>query len=134
MDTLKTTAQKKKSQKPKSYTTGTASDEDIDALLAEVTQIDSKCNFPSCKKSANLLDITCPFCHRKFCMTHNMAEVHGCGEIAKRYARQELEKELRGERGGGKNIDAKKRAQLQRKLDKKISDMTSGRQKKKPSS
>ena len=134
MDALKTTAQKRKSKKAKSSATGTASDEDIDTLLTEMTQMDSRCNFPSCKKNTNLLDITCSFCHRKFCMTHNMAEVHGCGETAKRYARQELDKELRGEKRGGKSIDAKKRVQLQRKLDKKIDDMASGRQKKKPSS
>ena len=135
IETLRTIPQKKKSKKAKSSATGTACDEDIDTLLAEMTQMDSRCNFPSCKKNANLLDITCPFCRRKFCMSHNMAEVHGCGDIAKRYARQELEKELRGEKGGGgKSTDAKKRAQLQRKLDKKIDDMASGRQKKKPSS
>ena len=109
--------------------------DDLDLLLEEMKKADKTCNFSSCKKSVNHLGITCPFCRKKYCMTHNTAETHGCEETARRMARQELEKELRGEgTRGGKKHDATKRAHLQRKLDKRISDLSGERQRKKPSS
>ena len=128
--------QVRNSKKPKSTTTVALKgheDDDLDGLLAEIKEKDAICNFTGCKKSSNHLGIKCPFCHRKFCMTHNMAEVHGCGETAKKHAKQQLEKELRGK--GQKKLDPTRRAHLQRKLDKKIDDLSSERQKKKqPSS
>ena len=117
--------QKKKNSKPTLSTT------DLDSLLEEMKQNDTICNFSSCKRKVNHLEIVCPFCHRKYCMNHNMAEIHGCEENARRAARQQLEKQLRGERVGTKT-DPTKRAHLQRKLDKTINDLSSGRQRKKP--
>lgn len=109
--------------------------DDLDLLLEEMKKADKTCNFSSCKKSANHLGIICPFCKKKYCMTHNTAETHGCEERARRMARQDLEKELRGEgKGAGRKIDSSKRAHLQRKLDKKINDLSADRHRKKPSS
>lgn len=109
--------------------------DDLDSLLEQMRVQDKTCNFTSCKKSVNHLGITCPYCHKKYCMTHNMAEVHGCGETAKRIAKQEYLKSMEDRKQQHTTrTDPTKRAQLQRKLDKKINDMSSGRQRKKPPS
>ena len=56
-------------------------------------------------------------------MAHNVTEVHGCEDAAKKFARQQLSKELKvGSRP--RSVNPAKRAQLQRKLDKKIDDMS----------
>ena len=110
--------------------------DDLDLLLEEMKKADKTCNFSGCKKSVNHLEIICPFCHKKYCMMHNTAETHGCEERARRMAKRDLEKELRDGRGtgGSKKIDSSKRAHLQRKLDRKINDLSADRHRKKPSS
>lgn len=138
LDHATSSSKKKQANSKKSKTTKTVTPtdtDDLDSLLEEMKEKDRKCNFPGCKKSANHLGIKCPFCKGRFCMTHNMAEVHGCEENARRHARQELEKQLRGNDSKGKRkLDPTRRVQLQKRLDKKIDDLSSGRQRKKPSS
>ena len=110
-----------------------ASEEDLDALISEIKLSDSTCRYPGCKKSVNLLGMRCQFCSNKYCMSHNIPELHGCGLEAKRHAR-EMMREAQSRAGrehGGKGLDATKRAHLQRKLDSKIEEMSSDRQRKK---
>ena len=54
-------------------------------------------------------------------MSHHIPEVHGCGEAAKIRARQLA----------AKPKSATRKAQLQRKLDKKVDEMTEQRKAKK---
>ena len=61
--------------------------DDLDSLLAEVTQSNSTCGLSGCKKKTNLLGLCCQFCRRRFCMEHGIPEVHGCAEEAKKRAR-----------------------------------------------
>ena len=109
-------------------------DTELDELIAQMMLADSTCGYPDCKKSVSLLGVRCTFCTRKYCTSHNIAEVHGCGTAAKKHARDKMEREAMGEGGGRRSIDASKRAQLQRRLDSKIDEMTSDRHKKKQSS
>ena len=62
-----------------------------------------------------------------------MPEVHGCGDAAKSAARQQISRDGKLYSGSGRpNMlpDPVKKAQLQRKLDKKVSDMTDQRKSK----
>lgn len=57
-------------------------------------------------------------------MEHSIPEVHGCSDSAKKHARQQKSKERHSTHT---SLDPAKRAQLQRKLDKKIANLSSGR-------
>ena len=123
-------SKKKPSRKVAPKSRKTTDVDDLDTMLAEMTLSDSTCSFPKCKKSVNILGMQCQFCKEKFCMAHNIAEVHGCAEAAKKHARQQISKELKG---GPRptSLNAVRRSQLQAKLGKRIDELSSGRQSKK---
>ena len=98
--------------------------DDLDAMLAEMTLMDSRCGFQGCKKNVNLLGLQCQFCNKRFCMEHTIPEVHGCAEAAKKHARQAIKPRPASSSG------AAKRAHLQRKLDSKLEQLSSGRRSK----
>ena len=119
---VKTSAAKKKCPSVKSKS------DDLDAMLAEITLMDSLCDFQGCRKNVNLLGLQCQFCYRRFCMEHTIPEVHGCADAAKRQARQVIKP-----RQASSSNDAK-RARLQKKLDSKLEQFSSGRRSKVKSS
>lgn len=101
---------------------------DLDALLAEVSLSDSRCAHHGCSKPVSVLGMVCQFCRRRFCMAHSMAEVHGCAEAARQLARKQLREELKGGHSrGAKTVDVTRRAQLEQKLNKKISSLSKER-------
>ena len=127
---------KKKSRKrkdEKGKAKGGAEEPELDALIAEIHLSNTICNFTSCNKRVDTLGFKCSLCHLRYCSTHYMAELHGCGEAAKKQARDEIRKQLKSGGARDKPLDPIKRQHLQRKLDKKIDDLSSDRQKKKPS-
>lgn len=108
--------------------------DDFDALIASTKELDSKCNFTKCKVKTMVLGHTCEFCQRRFCLNHSMPEVHGCGDEVRAQARATIIKEGVLYRGSGvpsKLPDPKKKALLQKKMDKKLTDMEAERQRKK---
>ena len=113
--------QSKSGQMKKVSAVGANVHDDLDAMLAEMTLQDSTCGFPKCKKTINLLGLRCQFCNRRFCMEHSIPEVHGCSDAAKKHAQQQKLKSK------NKSVDPVRHAQLQKKLDKKIVDLSSGR-------
>ena len=129
-----TSKAKAQPSKPKSKTakksSGKSKDvDDLDSLLAEVSLSDSMCHFPKCKKSVGLIGARCSFCGFRFCMGHSIPEVHGCSAAAKRHARQALSKEA-GHGAKARHLDADRRAQLQKKLGRKIEDLSTPQKKK----
>ena len=104
-------------------------DEDLDALLAEMKLADSTCKFQNCPKNVSLLGVLCQFCKERYCTKHSVAEVHGCGEVAKLQSRKDLQQEVKR---GGKCADlcSVKRSQLHMKLSKKLEEKTTERQSK----
>ncbi|NWH91040.1 SMBP2 protein, partial [Aegithalos caudatus] len=111
-----------------------ASEEDFDALISAAIEADRTCGFPRCKASVTTLGQLCHHCQRLFCLSHHIPEVHGCGEKAKAHARQRISREGLLYPGSGskdKALDPAKRAHLQRRLDKKLSELTSQRKGKK---
>ena len=105
-------------------------DDDIDALIATVKKMDNFCCFKKCKISVLTLCNVCSFCQGRYCMSHHMPEIHGCGDAARAEARARISKEGVLYRGSGvptKKPDVAKKAQLQRKLDSKLGEMSAKR-------
>ncbi|NXW07397.1 SMBP2 protein, partial [Fregetta grallaria] len=109
-------------------------EEDIDALISAAIKADNTCGFPHCKASITTLGQLCLHCNKCYCLSHHIPEVHGCGEKAKAHARQRISREgvlYPGSGSKDKSLDPAKRAHLQRRLDKKLSELTSQRKSKK---
>ena len=81
-----------KQRKSRKKTTPVPVEDDLDALLAEMTLAASQCCYGRCTRTTNLIRIRCMFCHKGFCVEHSIPEVHGCGEEAKKHARKETGK------------------------------------------
>ncbi|NXK68915.1 SMBP2 protein, partial [Sylvietta virens] len=121
---------KDKSEAKGKAAVGSAAGEDFDALVSAAIEADRTCGFPRCKASVTTLGQLCHHCQRLFCLSHHVPEVHGCGEKAQAQARQRRSQEgLPGAKD--KPLDPARRAHLQRRLDKKLSELTSQRKGKK---
>ncbi|XP_062432389.1 DNA-binding protein SMUBP-2 [Rhea pennata] len=124
----------KSEAKGKQTGAASAAAEDIDALISAAIKADNTCSFPCCKTSVTTLGQLCLHCSRRYCLGHHIPEVHGCGEKAKSHARQRISREgvlYPGSGSKDKSLDPAKRAQLQRRLDKKLNELTSQRKSKK---
>ncbi|KAG5839939.1 hypothetical protein ANANG_G00210620 [Anguilla anguilla] len=103
-------------------------DDDFDALIDSVVKADSVCASPKCKASVLTLGQLCPFCNRKYCLSHHIPEVHGCGDQAKAHARIGRSRDAALHAGGGKKaLDPNKKAHLQRRLDTKLKGLATQR-------
>lgn len=114
---------------------GKVADDDFDALIATVKAMDSKCSYKKCKTLTNTLGRNCVHCMRRFCLQHLMPEIHGCGDAAKIHARQTISRERVLHPGSGvpnKKPAPDKRAQMERKLNKKLDEMNDKRSRKDP--
>ncbi|XP_068116839.1 DNA-binding protein SMUBP-2 [Hyperolius riggenbachi] len=106
----------------------------FDALLAETMKADNTCGFTKCKASVVTVGDFCIHCNKRYCLSHHIPEVHGCGDRAKARARTRISREGVIYAGSGHkdhSLDPTKKAHLQRKLDKKINDLTHQRKAKK---
>ena len=111
-------------------------EEDIDKLLAAFDKIDNVCNAEGCKIKIKTLGVTCDHCRLRFCLKCGLPEAHGCAEAARIAARQQLSRDGQLYPGSGRpnfKPDPVKKAQLQRKLDKKLDEMQGARKPKKKS-
>ena len=128
----KTTVPKKKGQKKKA---SEKEEEDIDKLLAAFDKIDNVCNGQGCKAKIATLGVQCDHCRLRFCLKCGLPEAHGCGEAARIAARQQLARDGQLYPGSGRpnfKPDPVKKAQLQRKMDKKLEEMQGARKRKPP--
>uniref|UniRef100_A0A669QK06 Immunoglobulin mu DNA binding protein 2 n=1 Tax=Phasianus colchicus TaxID=9054 RepID=A0A669QK06_PHACC len=133
-DNRGSSSRKKDKSESAKTTTDSASEEDIDALISAAVKTDNTCGFPRCKASVTTLGQFCPHCNRRYCLSHHIPEVHGCGDKAKAHARQWISREgilYPGSSPKERSLDPAKRAHLQRRLDKKLSDLTNQRKSKK---
>uniref|UniRef100_A0A8C5LCH1 DNA-binding protein SMUBP-2 n=1 Tax=Jaculus jaculus TaxID=51337 RepID=A0A8C5LCH1_JACJA len=132
---LQKAPQKKKKKEPKGCAASALpAEEDLDALLSAVVKADNTCSFPKCSASTVTLGQLCQHCGRRYCLSHHLPEIHGCGEKARAHARQRISREGILYAGSGtkdRALDPAKRAQLQRRLDKKLGELTSQRTSKK---
>ncbi|XP_063294197.1 DNA-binding protein SMUBP-2 [Pelobates fuscus] len=112
----------------------TGADDNFDALIAAVVKSDNTCGFAKCKASVITVWDLCIHCNKRYCLSHHIPEVHGCGERAKANARTRISREGVLYAGSGQkdhSLDPTKKAHLHRKLDKKINDLTNQRKIKK---
>lgn len=58
--------------------------EDLDTVLQNIQKIDNVCAFTKCKKRTADFSIDCKYCNRRFCTTHGLPEIHGCGEAVRK--------------------------------------------------
>ncbi|XP_033743821.1 DNA-binding protein SMUBP-2-like [Pecten maximus] len=106
--------------------------DDFDGLIAAAQKLDEVCGFKKCKVKVKTLGQNCEFCMRRFCLSHHIPEIHGCGDVAKAQARSVHVKEgvlYRSSMTKPPPPDPTRQAALHRKLDKKLSDLTSQRSK-----
>ena len=105
--------------------------EDIDGILSEFRQLDNVCNYATCKTGISLMGQQCTLCKRRFCLSHHLPEIHGCGDAIRRQARNVTLKQGFVAPGSllvkPKAVDVAKRAHLQRKLDSKLEDFSTQR-------
>ncbi|XP_040826885.1 DNA-binding protein SMUBP-2 isoform X2 [Ochotona curzoniae] len=120
----------KKKKKEKSRPVEELCVENLDALLAAAVKADNTCGFAKCTASVATLGQLCQFCNRRYCLGHHLPEAHGCGEKARAHARQRVSREgVLYPGSGSKNraLDPARRAQLQKRLDKKLGELSSQR-------
>nr|XP_055171196.1 DNA-binding protein SMUBP-2 isoform X2 [Nyctereutes procyonoides] len=124
---------KKKKEAKRHAAVDLPSEEDFDALVAAAVKADNTCGLAKCTASVVTLGQLCQHCGRRFCLSHHLPEIHGCGERAHAHARQRISREGVLYAGSGtkdRSLDPAKRAQLQRRLDKKLDELTSQRKSK----
>ena len=80
---------KKHTKKSKRGTTSTDG-EDFEELISETVKLNSTCSYGQCKASVKLIRQNCVYCGKHFCLSHHLAEVHGCGEMARNTARRQV--------------------------------------------
>uniref|UniRef100_A0A452UVW1 DNA-binding protein SMUBP-2 n=1 Tax=Ursus maritimus TaxID=29073 RepID=A0A452UVW1_URSMA len=131
---LRTLPEKKKKKEAKGHAAvDLPGEEDFDALVAAAIKADNSCGLAKCTASVVTLGQLCLHCGLRFCLSHHLPEIHGCGERARAHARQRISREGVLYAGSGtkdRSLDPAKRAQLQRRLDKKLDELTSQRKSK----
>lgn len=87
------------------------------------------CRHPGCKKIALIVLPKCEYCDARFCTTHMLPEVHGCGDACKNFCQRQATADAANQRRARRHLgheDAKKR------LDKKLADNEAARRKRQP--
>ena len=132
---VKNNEKSKKSKKSKAKET--TEEDDFDAICEQFEKLNKICNYDGCKTKITIIGANCQFCRVRFCLSHSMAEIHGCGDAARTAARAQLVRDGKIYPGSGtpstKTLDPVKRVHVQRKLDKKLASMAEGRKPKESS-
>jgi len=103
--------------------TGADSDSEVDEemeFLENLAAASRKCAYTNCAKSVMTIATVCPFCKLSFCMSHGLAETHGCGEIARATARKEHLQNAAKPVSSAKPLRSHQRSALSRQLNAKI--------------
>lgn len=62
----------------------------LDEVLKTVRQLDNTCDFGRCRTKTSLIGQDCSLCQQRFCMKHQLPEIHGCGGAIKKEQRTEF--------------------------------------------
>jgi len=107
--------------------------DDFDALVASAAHNDKRCHAARCKASTAVLGQTCSYCRRVFCLSHHIAEAHGCGDEARRQARAAIARDGVVRPGSGqpnRRPGTDERTRLETKLAGRLDELTSQRSRK----
>lgn len=66
------------------------SSKDFDDVIKKVKAVDYICSFTKCRNKTKDFAIDCKFCNGRFCTSHGLPEIHGCGEAVKREERRKM--------------------------------------------
>lgn len=66
----------------------------LDEVLKTVRQLDNTCDFGRCRMKTSLIGQDCTLCQQRFCMKHQLPEVHGCGGAIKKEQQQKQRSEF----------------------------------------
>ncbi|XP_071481045.1 DNA-binding protein SMUBP-2-like [Diadema antillarum] len=109
-------------------------EEDFDALVALAVERDNRCNFVRCREKIALTGQGCPHCAKRYCFRHHVPEVHGCEEAARAHVRHQTLKAGVVTNGSGgpreKRVDPAHRANLQKKMERRLGQLGEQRQRK----
>nr|PIM01103.1 R3H domain-containing protein [Toxoplasma gondii COUG] len=89
---------KKKGEKEALEPEKKGEEDDFDALIDSLSKEDWACGSPRCQASTKVLGRVCPFCRKRFCFSHSMPEIHGCGDAASAHARKNFRESVTRER------------------------------------
>lgn len=74
-----------------------------------------------------MMGSVCRFCKLKFCYTHAMPEIHGCGDAIREFERTQFTQQMRAPVSDKKPLTADKRKLLKKKLEEKVTEKTATR-------
>ncbi|XP_056639147.1 DNA-binding protein SMUBP-2 [Diorhabda sublineata] len=97
----------------------------LDEVLEKVKAIDFRCPFQKCKNKTKDFSIDCKFCKCRFCISHGLPEIHGCGEAVKREERAKMVHPVR-------QVSQQKSSENAAKLTKKLKQLQLERKSKGP--
>jgi ATP-dependent RNA/DNA helicase IGHMBP2 len=95
--------------------------EDFDSVIAEFQEKDKRCPWTNCRIAVDLVGLTCVHCKQRFCISHGLPEVHGCGVAASKAAKHEFRYPKPAK------PDRLKRSAMSKKLEKKLTQMAEER-------
>jgi ATP-dependent RNA/DNA helicase IGHMBP2 len=104
--------------------------DDFDELINMFQKTNDICNFKGCKTLVKTLGEDCEYCRHRFCLTHSLAEIHGCGDEAKKQARAHIKRTGNlniNERHAFSNSKEQKHKLTEKKLHEKIQSMKAAR-------
>ncbi|KDO29841.1 hypothetical protein SPRG_19723 [Saprolegnia parasitica CBS 223.65] len=103
-----------------------APDEDDMAFLDRVATQATVCGVASCAQRITLMGSVCKFCHLKFCYSHGLPEVHGCGPAVRAF--EQARHKTASSAVKSNSYQAKeKRKLLQKALDEKLAAKSTDR-------
>lgn len=73
-----------------------------------------------CGKNIKFLFQLCKCCDRKYCLTHAVPEVHGCGNEARAKARHQMQTEFHNREFMANEVDERKKEELKERARRKI--------------
>lgn len=94
----------------------------IDEVLEKVKAVDLVCSYVNCKNRTLNFSVDCKFCGGRFCTTHGLPEIHGCGEAVRRSERKNMTKSTN-------KVSQEKHSATQAKLSSKLKQMQLERKK-----
>lgn len=95
--------------------------EDFDSVIAEFQEKDKRCSWTNCRIAVDLVALICVHCRQRFCISHGLPEVHGCGGAARKTAKHEFRHPKPAK------PDTQKRSAMSKKLEKKLTQMVEER-------
>lgn len=96
---------------------------DLDEILEKIKKLDNTCSFVKCKARVADFSIQCKHCGNRFCTTHGLPEIHGCGEAVRRSERKQFEHP-------NKKLSKERHESAQTKLSVKLKQMQNERKSK----